>query len=113
MTLVAGVRGHFEMSPNKMQKLIAKHMFECFEKGKGKTAKSKYSRTELINNLLAIYGEKFFVVCNFSYLKILFFIIYIIFLFFWMYVCMCVCIYVVGPSCKHTVCALAVRLPWR
>ena len=29
----------------KIQKLIAKRIFECFEKGKGKTAKSKYSRT--------------------------------------------------------------------
>ena len=29
----------------KTQKLIAKHIFECFEKGKGKTAKGKYSRT--------------------------------------------------------------------
>ena len=29
----------------KIQKLIAKHVFECFEKGKGKTAKTKYSRT--------------------------------------------------------------------
>ena len=29
----------------KTQKLIAKHVFECFEKRKGKTAKSKYSRT--------------------------------------------------------------------
>ena len=29
----------------KIQKLIAKHVFECFEKRKGKTAKSKYSRT--------------------------------------------------------------------
>ena len=28
----------------KIQKLIAKHIFECFEKGMGKTAKSKYSR---------------------------------------------------------------------
>ena len=25
--------------------VIAKHIFECFEKGKGKTAKSKYSST--------------------------------------------------------------------
>ena len=33
-------------------------------------AKSKYSRTLLINNLLAIYGWEFFVVCNFSYLDI-------------------------------------------
>ena len=30
----------------KIQKLIAKHIFKCFEKRKkGKTAKSKYSRT--------------------------------------------------------------------
>ena len=29
----------------KTQKLITKHVFECFEKRKGKTAKSKYSRT--------------------------------------------------------------------
>ena len=28
----------------------------AMKKGKGKTAKSKYSRTYLINNLLAIYG---------------------------------------------------------
>ena len=25
--------------------IIAKHIFECFEKGKGKTAKNKYSST--------------------------------------------------------------------
>ena len=30
---------------DKIQKLIAKYIFECFEKGKGKTAKHKYSRT--------------------------------------------------------------------
>ena len=59
----------FEMSPNKifmclinppsgnakMQKLMAKHIFECLEKRKGQDGKSKYSRTLLINNLLAIY----------------------------------------------------------
>ena len=33
-----------------------RHILERFEKKEGKTAKSKYSRTWLINNLLAIYG---------------------------------------------------------
>ena len=66
------------MSPNKIfmflinhpsgnatiQKLIAKHIFECFEKRKGEDDKKQILQN-LINNLLA-----FFVVCNFSYLKI-------------------------------------------
>ena len=39
----------------------------ALKKGKGKTAKRKYSRTQLIHNLLATY---IFVVCNFSYLEI-------------------------------------------
>ena len=39
----------------KRQKLIAKHVLECFEKKKEKTAKSKYSRTKLINNLIHIW----------------------------------------------------------
>ena len=38
----------------RIQKLIAKHLFECFEKGKGEDGKSKYSRTSLINNLLFV-----------------------------------------------------------
>ena len=29
----------------KIQNLIAKHVFECFEKRKGEDGKSKYSRT--------------------------------------------------------------------
>ena len=29
----------------RIQKLIAKHIFECFEKRKGENGKSKYSRT--------------------------------------------------------------------
>jgi len=29
----------------KIQKIIANHIFKCFKKRKGKTAKSKYSRT--------------------------------------------------------------------
>ena len=29
----------------KTQKLIAKHIFKCFEKRKGEDGKSKYSRT--------------------------------------------------------------------
>ena len=29
----------------EIQKLIAKHTFECFEKRKGEDGKSKYSRT--------------------------------------------------------------------
>ena len=33
-----------------------RHILERFEKKEGKTAKSKYSRTSLIKNLLAIYG---------------------------------------------------------
>ena len=38
----------------KIQKVIAKLVLECFKKRKRKTARSKYSRTSLINNLLAI-----------------------------------------------------------
>ena len=53
----------------EIQKLIAKHIFECFEKRKGEDDK-KYILEDLINNLLALYGSEFFVVCNFTYLKI-------------------------------------------
>ena len=51
----------------KIQKLIAKQVLECFEKGKGKTAKSKYSRKQLINNLISHIWLEIFVVSNFSY----------------------------------------------
>ena len=53
----------------RIQKLIAKHIFECFEKRKGEDGKSKYSRTSLINNLL-------FVI--FSYLEIVIVILFIV-----------------------------------
>ena len=48
----------------RIQKLIAKHIFECFEKRKGEDGKSKYS-----NNLL-------FVI--FSYLEIVVDILFIV-----------------------------------
>ena len=68
------------MSPNKIfmfpinplsgnvriQKLIAKHIFECFEKRKGEDGKSKYSTT---NNLLFV---------TFSYLEIVVDILFIV-----------------------------------
>ena len=55
----AGIEKTSRMSPNrifmflinppsgnvKIQKLIAKHIFKCFEKRKGEDGKSKYSRT--------------------------------------------------------------------
>ena len=33
----------------RLQNLIAKHIFECFEKRKGEDGKSKYSRIDLID----------------------------------------------------------------
>ena len=51
---------------------MAKHTFKCFEKRKGEDGKKQilWDLLKLINNLLAIYGYEFFVVCNFSYLEI-------------------------------------------
>ena len=40
MFLINPPSGHF-----RIQKLIAEHIFECFEKRKGEDGKSKYSRT--------------------------------------------------------------------
>ena len=53
----------------RIQKLIAKQIFERFEKRKGEDGKSKYSSTQLTNNLL-------FVI--FSYLEIVADILFIV-----------------------------------
>ena len=36
----------------KIQKLMAKHVVECFKKEKRKTAKNVDSKTQLVNNLI-------------------------------------------------------------